>query len=128
MRMTALLVALAVAVAALASDPPEVRRTKVDLRALSTSAEAYFTDHGEYPQAKTLEDLRAKLSPDYLKTVPMTDGWGTPFAYRAARGRDGHYRVVSAGPDRKFDPSSLDLNKRPAKSDDIIYADVGLIH
>ena len=126
--MTALAVTLAVAAAAFGADPPEVRRTKVDLRAISTAAEAYFTDHGEYPQAKTMEDLRPKLSPGYLKTVPMTDGWGTPFAYRASRGRNGHYRVVSAGPDRKFDPSSLDLNKRPAKSDDIIYADVELIH
>ena len=128
MRMTALLVTLAAAVAAFAADPPEARRTKVDLRAISTAAEAYFTDHGEYPQAKTMEDLRAKLSPGYLESVPMTDGWGTPFAYRASRGRSGHYRVVSAGPDRKFDPTSLDLDKRPAKCDDIIYADIELIH
>lgn len=113
---------------AVAASSPEMRRTKVDLRALSTAAEAYFTDHAEYPQAKTIEELRAKLSPEYLKTVPMKDAWGTPFAYRATRGRSGHYRIVSAGPDRKFDPTSLDLRKRPAKSDDVIYADVELIH
>lgn len=111
----------------IAVDSPELRHTKVDLRTLSTSAEAYFTDHGEYPQAKTMEELKAKLSPGYVKTVPMTDGWGTPFAYRASSGRSGHYRFVSAGPDRKFDPTSLVLGKRPAKSDDIIYADIELI-
>jgi type II secretory pathway pseudopilin PulG len=123
MRIPALALVLAFVVVA----PPEVRRTKVDMRALSTATEAYFTDHGEYPQAKTMEELKAKLSPTYLKTVPMTDGWGTPFAYRASRGKNGHYRFVSAGPDRKFDPTSLDLNKRPAKSDDIVYADIELI-
>jgi len=119
--------ALALVLAFVAVAPPEVRRTQADLRSLSTSAEAYFTDHAEYPQAKTMEELKAKLSPEYLKNVPMTDGWGTPFAYRSSRGRSGHYRFVSAGPDRKFNPTSLDLGKRPAKSDDIIYADVELI-
>src|ERR1043166_5769805 len=98
MRIPALALALALIVVA----PPEVRRTKVDMRSLSTATEAYFTDHGEYPQAKTMEELKAKLSPQYLKTVPMTDGWGTPFAYRSSRG---HYRFVSAGPNRKFDPT-----------------------
>jgi type II secretory pathway pseudopilin PulG len=124
MRITALTLALALLAA---GDSSEMRRTRADMRSLSTSAEAYFTDHGEYPQAKTMEELRAKLSPVYIKTVPMTDGWGTPFAYRASRGKNGHYRFVSAGPNRKFDPTSLDLGKRPAKSDDIIYADVELI-
>ncbi|HEY6137728.1 MAG TPA: type II secretion system protein GspG [Thermoanaerobaculia bacterium] len=123
MRISALVLALTL----IAIDSPELKRTKVDLRALSTSAEAYFTDHGEYPQAKTMEELKAKLSPGYLKTVPMTDAWGTPYAYRATRGRSGHYRFVSAGPDRKFDPTSLDIRKHPAKSDDIVYADIELI-
>ena len=120
MRISALVLALTL----IAIDSPELKRTKVDLRSLSTSAEAYFTDHGEYPQAKTMEELKAQLSPQYLKTVPMTDAWGTPFMYRSSRG---HYRFVSAGPDRKFDPTSLVLGKRPAKSDDIISADIELI-
>jgi len=124
LRMTVLTLVLALAGAAFAADSPELRRTKADLRALSTATEAYFTDHGKYPQAKTMEELRAKLSPEYLKKVPIVDGWGTPFAYRASRD---HYRFVSAGPDRKFHPTSLDLGKRPAKSDDIVYADVELI-
>lgn len=118
-------VALALTLAAASSS--EMRRTKADMRYLSTATEAYFTDHAEYPQAKTMEELRAKLSPKYMKTVPMTDAWGTPFAYRASRGKSGHYRFISAGPNRKFDPTSLDLGKRPAKSDDIVYADVELI-
>src|ERR1051326_3423310 len=124
MRITALTLALALLAA---GDSSEMRRTRADMRSLSTSAEAYFTDHGEYPQAKTMEELRAKLSPVYIKTVPMTDGGGPPCACRASRGKNGHYRFVSAGPNRKFDPTSLDLGKRPAKSDDIIYADVELI-
>jgi Type II secretion system (T2SS), protein G len=122
MRMTAL--ALTLAAAALAAESVELRHTKANLRTLAKAAEAYFGNHGEYPQAKTLEELKATLAP---KDVPMTDGWGTPFAYRSSRGRSGHYRFVSAGPDRKFDPTSLDLGKRPSKSDDIIYADVELI-
>jgi len=121
MRITALALAFALLAA---GDSSEMRRTRADMRSLSTSTEAYFTDHAQYPQVKTMEELRAKLSPEYLKKVPMVDGWGTPFAYRASRD---HYRFVSAGPDRKFNPTSLDLGKTPAKSDDIIYADVELI-
>ena len=120
MRMPVLVVVLALVVIA----PPEVRRTREDLRALSAAAEAYFSDHRAYPKAKTMEELKAQLSPQYLKTVPMTDAWGTPYAYRSA---GGHYRFVSAGPDRKFDPTSLDIGKHPAKSDDIVYADVELL-
>jgi hypothetical protein len=116
--------ALAVVLALVAVASPEVRRTREDLRSLSAAAEAYFSDHREYPKAKTMEELKAQLSPQYLKTVPMTDAWGTPFMYRSSRG---HYRFVSAGPDRKFDPTSLVLGKRPAKSDDIISADIELI-
>lgn len=113
-----------IAGAALAADSSELRRTRADLRALSTATDAYFTEHSGYPRAKTMEELRARLSPVYLKNVPMVDGWGTPFAYRSS---GDHYRFVSAGPDRRFDPTSLDLGKRPAKSDDVIYADVELI-
>lgn len=116
--------ALAVVLALVVIAPPEVRRTREDLRSLAAAAEAYFSDHRAYPKAKTMEELKAQLSPGYLKTVPMTDAWGTPFMYRSSRG---HYRFVSAGPDRKFDPTSLVLGKRPAKSDDIISADIELI-
>src|ERR1051325_6987080 len=104
MRISALVLALTL----IAIDSPELKRTKVDLRALSTSAEAYFTDHGEYPQAKTMEELKAKLSPGYLKTVPMTDAWEPPSASRPPRERGALSRFVSPGPDRKFDPTSLD--------------------
>lgn len=127
MRITALLVTLAVAAGAFGADSSALRRTKADLRAISTATESYFTDNNEYPRVKTIEELRAKISPVYIKTMPTTDGWGTPFAYRASGGEKGHYRVASAGPDRKFDPTTLDLNKQPAKSDDVVYSDVELI-
>jgi hypothetical protein len=123
MRITALAIALALA----AADSPEAHRTTVDMRFLSNAIEAYDIDNVQYPPVKTMEELRAKLSPIYLKTVPMKDAWGTTFAYRYVNGKDPHYRVISAGPDRKFHPSSLNMTKKPAKSDDIIYADGELI-
>jgi len=97
-----------------------VKRTMADMRTLATASEAYGTDYNKYPDAKTLAELANAIAPTYIRVVPEKDGWGTPFAYFVSADHQ-TYRFVSAGPDRKFDPSSLKLGTKPSASDDIVY-------
>jgi hypothetical protein len=46
------------------------------------------------------EELKAKLSPKYLKNMPVHDAWGTP--YKLFNGS-----VASGGSDRRFDQKTL---------------------
>ena len=38
-------------------------------------------DTNKYPDAKKIEELRPILMPVYIRNLPTTDAWGTPFAY-----------------------------------------------
>jgi Type II secretion system (T2SS), protein G len=114
-------------VGALAAPPETVersrqQRTMADMRTLATASEAYATDFNKYPDAKRIDDLRPILVPTYIRVLPTSDAWGTPFAYLVSPDHQ-RYRFASAGPDKKFDPSSLQLGTSPAKSDDVVFED-----
>jgi hypothetical protein len=96
--------------------------TMADMRTAATAAEAYATDFNKYPDAKTIEELKPILMPTYIRTLPLTDAWGTVYAYIVSADKQ-HYRFVSAGPDKKFDPTSLQIGVKPAKSDDLVFED-----
>ena len=105
------------------AEAPEVaqaKRTMADMVSLAMASEAYAIDANRYPDGFGVDDLRAAIVPKYIKNVPVNDAWGTPFAYRVDSAHQ-TYRFISAGPDRKFDKSSLDINRKPVKSDDILY-------
>ncbi len=106
----------AVVPAADAGEPREYKRKLADhwyqciqtlesMRALQTAVAAYGVDHPTYPMAKTMEELRSLVQPNYIANTPMTDAWGTPFRYLVSA--DGHgYRLVSAGSDKVFEEKS----------------------
>ncbi|SRR6266498_322409 len=124
MRNVAVLLALAL-LGSTTSDRVELarqKRTAYDMRAIAVAAESYATDFNKYPKAKDMADLQALLSPTYIRDLPTIDAWGTPFRYFVSADQE-RYRLVSAGSDEKFDPSSLVLGKTPAKSDDIVFED-----
>jgi hypothetical protein len=98
------------------------KRTMADMRSVAIASEAYATDYNAYPDAQAIEELRPLLSPVYIRTFPNTDAWGTPIAYFVSANKQ-KYRFVSAGPDEKFDATSLKLGTPPAKSDDIVFED-----
>src|SRR3954453_580852 len=104
------------------ADKSRERRTMADMRSAATAAEAYAVDLNKYPDAKSIEGLRPLLSPTYIRTLPTTDAWGTQFDYFVSVDKQ-KYRFVSAGPDKKFDPTSLLVGQAPAKSDDIVFED-----
>lgn len=100
-----------------------IRRTAAEMRSIATAAEAYATDHNRYPAARDLTELNQFLTPTYLRRLPETDAWGTPFLYLSTS--DGRqYRIVSAGADRKIDPESQQATMffikqtRPTLTDD----------
>jgi len=104
------------------ADRSREKRTMADMVTVATATEAYATDVNKYPDAKSIEALRPILTPTYIRILPTTDAWGTQFAYYVSADKQ-KYRFVSAGPDKKFDPSSFLLGQAPAKSDDIVYED-----
>jgi hypothetical protein len=79
--------------------------TLMDMRAIQTAIEAWAVDHGVYPKAATMAELRDLVQPLYIARTPLTDAWGTEFRYVVSS--DGQSdRLVSAGSDRVFDESS----------------------
>lgn len=116
---------------------PEERPWKKAMEDIFTLARAILdyssgTLDSSYPPGD-FASLGRFLVPKHLGSMPATDPWGTPYGYVASA--DGqHYRLVSAGADRKFEPESLRIvvtpNGRPPMDkasqrleDDIIQQD-----
>lgn len=101
---------LLVATAALAgsnylpTDAERARWTMSDMQSWRIVLEAYKQDHGTYPKAASLEELRPMVEPVYIRHAPMTDAWGHPYRYAPDAG--GTPRLISAGADGKFDEAS----------------------
>lgn len=81
-----------------AIDTSHKKRTMADMRSISVSIEAYWTDHEKYPAAKTVDDLAKDLSPDYIRTMPRIDAWGHAYVYRV---NGEHFTLTSWGKDGK---------------------------
>jgi hypothetical protein len=92
------------------SDQERARWTMDDMNDLRTALAAYATDHREYPNAKTIEEVSAALEPKYIAHRPMHDAWGHPYRYEVD-GKGG-YRLVSAGADGVFQPDTWNENGR----------------
>ena len=103
--VTLMILAPVVASARIVDDSYHAMESLAALRSVATALDAYATDHGRYPDVKTVDDLAPFVAPTYIVTLPTKDAWGTPFAYRvAADGKS--YVLASAGRDRKFDEST----------------------
>ena len=99
------------------------KRTMADIRSVATAAEAYATDNNKYPDASSVAELSAALSPTYIREVPSLDGWGTPMKYE--RLGDTGYAVGSAGADKTFEHDSLSAYTPKPISDfnsDLVFA------
>ncbi|HEV7767730.1 MAG TPA: DUF2059 domain-containing protein [Thermoanaerobaculia bacterium] len=98
------------------------RPTMADLRTIATALEARATDTNDYPVV-SFENLEGLLAPTYIRGVPKVDAWGTPFVYV---GDGTHYRVVSAGADRRFEwgARQLDLSGTAPRESNNLDADI----
>ena len=79
-----------------AIDRGKQMRTMADLRVLGVGIERYFDEHDVYPLANDIEELRGKISPDFVDVAPTVDGWQHPI--EVAVTSDG-YLLVSTGKD-----------------------------
>ena len=106
-----------------AAERSRQKRTMADMMTLATALEARATDTNNYPVSGSIDEIAKLLEPTYVRQTPKKDAWSNEYRYVGSS--DGlHYRFVSAGPDKAFDPSSGTIGKLPAtSSDDLIYED-----
>ena len=97
------------------------KRTMGDMRSIGTAAEAYSIDYNAYPPAAAGSipvvygsitypsaggttvggNLKAYVSPTYIRVMPTNDGWGKPMSYVTdANNQD--YAIISAAKDGAF--------------------------
>ena len=92
----------------MAADAPtnadRARKTLYEMRVIRTAVEAYAGAHNAWPQVASMEQLRTLVEPQFVKTLPMRDEWGTPFVFELDPNVG--YRVISAGADGIFDRKS----------------------
>ena len=84
------------------------KRSMADLRTIGTAVEAYAVDMAFYPTfAENDFDATwfAFLEPTYVKTVPRSDGWRSPFR---ARAESRFYTLGSAARDKVFEAALND--------------------
>ncbi len=78
------------------------RRTTGDLRSLGIAFLAYSIDHDSRYPAGGPAELEKQISPKYLRSFPVEDGWGAPLRFETSADRS-HFRIVSAGTDGSFE-------------------------
>ena len=79
-----------------AVDRGKQKRTMADIRSIGTALEGYRGAKGAYPEVADPSALQAALSPEFIRAIPATDGWGR--AWIVTSGSEG-YRLVSTGKD-----------------------------
>ena len=62
-----------------AIDRGKQKRTMADLRSIGTAVESYAVDSNVYPVVSDAASLSLVVSPIYIKTMPLEDGWGYTF-------------------------------------------------
>lgn len=97
------------------------KRSMTDMRIIATAVEAYKVDYGVYPPgASSIDDLDRALAPTYLRFVPDSDGWRTPFQVWIAD--DGaSFSIVSYARDKTEGPAPGGATRN--FDDDIILED-----
>lgn len=79
------------------------KATMGDMKTIGLAIESYITDHGKAPEGKTLLEIKDKLQPFYIKTLPLKDGWENDFHYRHGTGdKSKEYAVASGGKEGAF--------------------------
>ena len=92
------------------------KRSMADMRTIATAWEARATDLNKYNSAAQaanyptgnvgISDLQTYLCPTYIRTFPVTDGWGTPFipgvsqAWSSPTLAAQNYSITSLGKDQ----------------------------
>jgi type II secretion system protein G len=98
------------------------KRTMADMRSLATAWESYATDVNAYTPAaaigdaytfptitRSVADQENLLSPTYIRTLPQTDGWNTPFQFGVDIALSAQeYAIRALGKDKKAEGSYVE--------------------
>lgn len=127
--MAGIVAAIAIPNLLTAMERSKQKRTMADMRSLATAAEAFATDKNYYPPGNSAADLQSILSPEYIRTVPVKDGWGQSIRYECwsdTGTQCTNYAFGSGGKDMRFDQESLRTYTKAQTSNfdcDIIFGD-----
>lgn len=72
-----------------------------DMREIAGALERFAVDHQSYPVVPDIESLRPALEPEYLKQLPLRDGWHHPLVYEV-EDPGSTYTLRSPGKDGTF--------------------------
>ena len=101
-----------------AIDRGKQKRTMADVRAIATAVEAFAVDHNAYPTADSVDDLARQISPNYIDTMPLRDGWAHPLQVQSSA--EG-YLIYSFGKDGTG--ATCDDGETRSFNDEICFAD-----
>jgi general secretion pathway protein G len=115
------------------------KRAMGEVRSIATAAQAYATDAQIFPIGAGAFDaptdtVLSDLTPDYIKAIPITDPWNTPYQYSAtSAGTD--FGTASFGKDGAVDLANwgtISVNTfQPADTGcfecDIVWFDDGFV-
>lgn len=79
-----------------------------DMHTIGMAIESYISDVSSSPVSNG--NIRNSLNnnwfvPFYVKTIPLTDSWGTDFQYQSRNNNKENYSVISFGKDKKNGPN-----------------------
>jgi general secretion pathway protein G len=96
-----ILAALLIPNAMTALQKAKIRGTQKDISSIAEAVAGYISDKAVPPVANGAIDntLNTALSPLYLKVLPNSDQWGTPFMIYTGASVDGNYGITGAGLD-----------------------------
>jgi hypothetical protein len=95
-------------------------KAMTDVKDIGMSVEAYSVDNYDCPNVATLGELKAKLFPTYIRSLPEKDPWGNPYIYKYVEKEV--YMIGCGGSDGKFDGFEQKGTYSTYEGQDIIFS------
>lgn len=101
MMVTGVVAAIAIPNLLTALQKGKQKATMGDMKSIMMAIEGYIADMDEIPPGETLAEMQEKLSPFYIKTLPLKDAWGFDFHFKRGAKKDAYF-IGSGGKDGMF--------------------------
>lgn len=105
----------------------KAKQTMSDMMSIGEALEIYWIDYDEYPPCNSFRELSGYLDPNYIRRLPIYDGWGNPFRYEV---KEDSYFLISLGRDGiqdAFEPYTAFAAITDDFDDDIIFSNGAFI-
>src|SRR5438132_1386176 len=63
-------------------------QTMTTIRSIATAAESFARDQKHFPEVRSFAELQGRLSPTYLRNMPLQDGWKNDLRFESWRTPD----------------------------------------